>query len=360
MRGLSKLQLSWDPLKHTYEENLQWSWLRAVEWGAWPAFLSQPIIPLFLPFIAWWELIGIVIILTALWSFVSYRYVSISLVIGGLYFVLLKWIVCPLVIIYLITKHIYGLAVLAFIWPFLAGFLGTGSQNKRIQNMFMAKLGYEQQMQSEIKSDFKKPPDVSYSDEKRLEQSLRIISEKHKSGIYYLALIIVNASTKCGHEFVKYIEEKFGKGSHEADLNRAQVHYEFLFFFTHLTMRYAFSLLGNEKRNKLQELLLPTLEELSTAMWFGHWPEKVKYEILNSFFHNMNVAEFEYSKCKKLTPEKDESPKDTLFWELDKNIARLSGYENDPAVLILCNDVSIDNFKNMKLDKLIDTVSKEI
>jgi hypothetical protein len=36
------------------KENLQWSLLRAVEWGIWPAFLSQPIVSVLLMFFEWW------------------------------------------------------------------------------------------------------------------------------------------------------------------------------------------------------------------------------------------------------------------------------------------------------------------
>ena len=42
----------WKTAEHTEEENKRWCWLRACEWGQWPLFVSQPIIPPLLLFAA--------------------------------------------------------------------------------------------------------------------------------------------------------------------------------------------------------------------------------------------------------------------------------------------------------------------
>ena len=136
---------TWNPIDHTNEENLRWSWLRAVEWGIWPAFLSSPVVPLLLPFFKLWKIVSVVAILTILWAFIRYKYVNVSWAIFGVYFVFLKWISCPLAAIYLSLKHNYVLAILSLIWPILtplfSAFVG-GTQIGVIQKMFMKKLGY--------------------------------------------------------------------------------------------------------------------------------------------------------------------------------------------------------------------------
>lgn len=38
----------WNPHENSDQENLRWCWLRAVEWGKWPLFVSQPLLPLML------------------------------------------------------------------------------------------------------------------------------------------------------------------------------------------------------------------------------------------------------------------------------------------------------------------------
>ncbi len=141
------------------QENLQWSMLRAIEWGIWPAFLSQPVVPVLLIFFEWWEVIGVFIILTILWSFVRYRYVNVAMARFGVFFVLLKWITVPVAVIYLLIQQNYISAVVALLWPiFLAPYLGIfigGTKIGKIQEMFMAQLGYSE----------KQPPESGVNDD---------------------------------------------------------------------------------------------------------------------------------------------------------------------------------------------------
>lgn len=62
--------MRWNEYEHTDEENLKWSWLRAVEWGAFPIFVTQPIIPFLIFFFDWKIIIGVIIICNWLWNFI--------------------------------------------------------------------------------------------------------------------------------------------------------------------------------------------------------------------------------------------------------------------------------------------------
>jgi TPR repeat protein len=143
------------------QENLQWSMLRAIEWGIWPAFLSQSIVPVLLIVFEWWEVIGVFIILTILWSFVRYRYVNVAMARFGVFFVLLKWITVPAGVIYLLVQRNYISAIVALLWPiFLAPYFGIfigGTKIGKIQEMFMAQLGYSE----------KQPPESDVNDDAR-------------------------------------------------------------------------------------------------------------------------------------------------------------------------------------------------
>jgi hypothetical protein len=185
--------------------------------------------------------------------------------------------------------------------------------------------------------------------------------KKQSSGLSNLACAIIDVSYKCGQAFKEPIDEKFGKDSKEAMTSWAQVQYEFLFFFTHLAMRSTLSKLGNDKRIKLQDLLGPILVNSTTETWFGHWPEKLKSGIRNDFFANLNRTEFEYAQYKGLSPAPGQSPKGTLLWELAKNIARLSGYENNPEVILYCIDTVINHFNDLeKIENLVVHVGKKL
>lgn len=43
----------WNPAEHSDQENLTWCYLRAIEWCAWPAFVSHPFIPILFLFVPW-------------------------------------------------------------------------------------------------------------------------------------------------------------------------------------------------------------------------------------------------------------------------------------------------------------------
>ena len=139
--------LNWESSKHSDEENNRWSLLRAIEWGIWPAFLSIPIVPLFLTFFVWWKVIIVVISLTIFWSFIRYKYVNIKMAYYGVLLVQLKWIICPIVAIYLLTQSSSIAAVITLFWAFLAAYCGIfvgGTKIGFIQKMFMNKLGYSE------------------------------------------------------------------------------------------------------------------------------------------------------------------------------------------------------------------------
>jgi hypothetical protein len=185
--------------------------------------------------------------------------------------------------------------------------------------------------------------------------------KKQSSGLNDLARALVDVSYKCGQEFKESIDEKFGKDSVETMARWVEVQYEFLFFYTHLAMRLALSKLGNDKRIKLQALLGPILMNLTTEAWFGHWPEKLKEEIKNKFIHNINVAEMDYSECKGGLLVKDQPfSENGLFSRLAMNIARLSGYEDNPATIMKCITIAVEKFTDLKLDQLIDSVGKDL
>lgn len=135
----------WNPSEHTDQENLRWSWLRAVEWGSWPIFISQPLAPIAFLYFPWWSVILAILALNLVWSlFVRYRIVIPSLAYWGVIFVKLKWISGPISAFFLWSNGLHGIALLSLFWPivlFLVPHLPT--QIGIIQKMFMKCLGYD-------------------------------------------------------------------------------------------------------------------------------------------------------------------------------------------------------------------------
>jgi peptidoglycan hydrolase CwlO-like protein len=85
----------------------------------------------------------------------------------GVFFVFLKWITVPAAVIYLLIQQNYISAVVALLWPiFLAPYLGSfigGTKIGKIQEMFMAQLGYSE----------KQPPESGVNDDTHQGDSQR-------------------------------------------------------------------------------------------------------------------------------------------------------------------------------------------
>lgn len=145
-----KIGVIWSPLEHSDDENLRWCWLRAVEWGKWPLFITQPIIPILFLFFSWWQPVIAIVILTWLWAFIRYKYVNITLADLGPLFVYLKWPVSVSIGIYFLIKHNYFLAVISTFWPLITLMLQSFSpptQIGKLQKIFMDRLGYTRKIE---------------------------------------------------------------------------------------------------------------------------------------------------------------------------------------------------------------------
>ena len=137
--------MMWNPIQHTDEKNLRWCWLRAVEWGRWPLFVSQLFAPLLLLFVPWPYVVIGFFVANLLWAFVRYQFVNTGLANAVVDSMMLKWPVTIGASVFLAWQHNWPIAVLAFLWPLAATLLGivTPTQVGRIQSLMMCQLGYE-------------------------------------------------------------------------------------------------------------------------------------------------------------------------------------------------------------------------
>jgi len=110
----------WKAAEHSNKENVQWAWLRAVEWTEWPLFISQPIVPTLLYFYHWSFVLGLVVIATVMWKvLVVPCWVSPRLAWAGPAFVQLKFLTCPSMAYLLWQRGETALAAGALLWPLL-------------------------------------------------------------------------------------------------------------------------------------------------------------------------------------------------------------------------------------------------
>jgi hypothetical protein len=139
---------------YTNAEVERWLSLRAVEWNAWPTFVSQPLVPVLLAFLPVWPVLGGVLVADFLWRVVRYSFVSPTLAkVGALSTAFLKWPCALGSAIYLFAHQRYVLGVVAALWPLVASFvnfpvaivtarLGFPSQIGRIERSLAEGIGY--------------------------------------------------------------------------------------------------------------------------------------------------------------------------------------------------------------------------
>ena len=108
---------------YTHAEIKRWLQLRAIEWSGWPAFITQPLIPLLLTAFPALPVLLTLLAAETLWPFVSLFCINLPLVkLSPLLATFLKWpsaIGCG---VFLFMHHRPGVAVLALLWPVLAAF----------------------------------------------------------------------------------------------------------------------------------------------------------------------------------------------------------------------------------------------
>ncbi|GBE17338.1 hypothetical protein BMS3Abin15_01180 [bacterium BMS3Abin15] len=129
--------------------------------------------------------------------------------------------------------------------------------------------------------------------------------------------------------------------------------FEFLYFYSHLAMRYAHSILGQKKRTILQKKLGPLIVEPIVTAYFDHWPEDKKRGIEIDFYKNLNDAELEYSSCKELLTKDINFEGTSLLSKLGITVADVSGNPMNHDVIMVVIDTAMQSIKKMKLEDSI-------
>lgn len=130
---------------YTEGEIHKWIMLRAIEWGDWPLFIAQPIIPVLMLIFEWWIIVLGIVIANLLWGLVRYKFVSVPLANFGCLFVRLKWFTSPAMGLYFYLNDNILNAILALSWPLVTLILLAVRfypiELGRLERMFLEKLG---------------------------------------------------------------------------------------------------------------------------------------------------------------------------------------------------------------------------
>jgi hypothetical protein len=112
----------------TQDELTRLCWLRAVEWLAWPAFLSQPLLPILYIYYPIYRVVLAVVLLGFLWLPLRHRFASLQLATLGCFWVRLKWLTIPIGLFVLFREGRYVALATTMATPWIAPLLNAPAQ----------------------------------------------------------------------------------------------------------------------------------------------------------------------------------------------------------------------------------------
>jgi len=175
-----------------------------------------------------------------------------------------------------------------------------------------------------------------------------------------VGLAIVQAATNARDQAKPMI-----KAPDEKDRIQREIYifYEFIYFFMHMTMRQAFAGLTAARLQELQAYLGPLISSVAIDSYFAHWPQDRKERMIGEFYDKLNESELEYTETTQFETElqgeeRMKTKLRALFMKLASNVASWAvDDENDFSVLPPVIELSLREWKNMKLDALIADVA---
>lgn len=195
---------------------------------------------------------------------------------------------------------------------------------------------------------------------KKLPSEIHRQVEKEYKPMGELGRAIIIASANCRDVVKELIEAPTGKKRQEKEI---VIFYEFIYFYTHLTMRHAFGNLTETQTKELQSYLGPLISSVAIDSYFAHWPEDLKQKMNGEFYEKLNEAELEYTKCTQFDSSKQSEARFTeklraLFMKLASNISELAVDRKDIAIVMPVADIAINEWKRMQLDSIIAEIQK--
>jgi hypothetical protein len=165
------------------------------------------------------------------------------------------------------------------------------------------------------------------------------------------------------HAFTKALHEYYNDGRDDEKSSKEVtdeqwfvIYFEILYLFLHLTDRYAFGKLEEPKRDKILSKIEDKSIDISLGTMNKNMPYDLRRQLTIECRTNFYYFVEEFSYYKRLIPDENESPKETVLWEFGKRISSLVSVEYDIAIITLCTDLAIEGWGNLKIHEFIDSI----
>lgn len=184
---------------------------------------------------------------------------------------------------------------------------------------------------------------------KKLAGFFSRIFGKNNEAVEAVAKDIAETALFCGQAFVDNMAKDNNSNITSTSDSRAFATNEYLYFLLHYVNRIAFVVGGVAAQQKVcDDISLYACTRLAATLH-----EEFRTECMSMLLDGLNEAEREYSKCKRLSPEGDESLKGTLFWEASKRISASAGCGMDLANTTVATQLIIAALSSLKLEERI-------
>jgi hypothetical protein len=168
-----------------------------------------------------------------------------------------------------------------------------------------------------------------------------------------LGLVVVKAATNCRDGVGGFVESKAEKERQELQMF---AFFEFVYFFLHLTMRTATTVMTDEKIKVLQRHLGPFMASVAVRSYFDHWPDDTKTKMTEDFYGDLNQAEIDYAQCSVFdSPAPAEGRSEEiamrLFNRVGDRVSSLLGC--GPLESALIARLAINEWADLDIEKLV-------
>jgi len=191
------------------------------------------------------------------------------------------------------------------------------------------------------------------SAEEKTEKQLKPLSD--------LVWAIVNASTHCRDGIKDFIDAP-------NDTKRIQIEmiafYEFLYFYLHMTMRYAFAMMSDVEMDHLRTQLGAFVTAVAVDSYYEHWPDENKRGMAQDFYRNLEIADHQYAECARFDPSDPPEGRfaqtmEKLFKCLGEQISSAIGKEGNFPCAVYVSGIAIPEWSQIDFTQLIEDFKRD-
>ncbi len=185
--------------------------------------------------------------------------------------------------------------------------------------------------------------------------------ETHLSPMAETATSIVKAIISASYSCYETLNPMLRVAS-EKENPSAEIYgyFEYIYFFTHIVMRFANAELSSYQFERLKTLVLPVISEtaIDTFRW-DNLPSDYKPKMVDEFDQHFEKTNQEYLMCAEWLPSQGLSDNSSIFSKVIKNIFDVYGYPPNHALMNIATGIVSNELFKMNIQALISQIKRQ-